>query len=145
MTQSKYDIIYILDPNSTADEIASVASKVEQVTADVKGSVVKKDEWGRRRLAYHIGRHREGHYVFYEVSVEPTAIDEIARNLRLLEKVIKYQVVKEEISHRKIKPARKKTSRPAGMDVSPRPSPRPAPRPAAPVEGAPVPEPPPAV
>jgi small subunit ribosomal protein S6 len=130
MSQFKYDLIYIVDPNSTSEEVASVATKVEQLTAAASGSVVKKEEWGRRRLAYRIGRHREGIYAFFQITVDTKTIDEITRNLRLIEKVVKFMVVKEEISHRKPKPPRKKTSRPAGEGVN-RPTFRPPNRPSA--------------
>jgi small subunit ribosomal protein S6 len=137
MSQSKYELIYILDVNSTAEEIAAVATKVEQVTVELQGVVLKKEEWGRRRLAYRVQKHREGHYVFYELTLDAKAVEEVCRNLRLMEKVIKFMAVKEEISRRKIKPARKRTPRPPGSEMSSRPSMRPNPRPSTPVESAP--------
>jgi hypothetical protein len=51
-----------------------------------------------------VKKHREGHYVFYHVSMEPETVAEITRNLRLLEKVIKFTIVKDEISHLKPRP-----------------------------------------
>jgi small subunit ribosomal protein S6 len=104
----KYDVIYILDPNATAEEGTAVSSKIEQIVADAKGTILKKDDWGKRRLAYSVKKHREGHYIFYHLSVTTETIAEITRNLRLLEKVIKFSVVKDTISHlkAKVKPPR---------------------------------------
>jgi|SRR5581483_7578549 len=104
----KYDVIYILDPNATAEEMAAVSTKVEQIVTDSKGAVLKKDDWGKRRLAYMVKKHREGHYVFFHLSISTEAIAEVTRNLRLLEKVIKFSVVKDTISHLKpkVKPVR---------------------------------------
>ena len=104
MHQKKYDVIYIMEPNSSAEDLAAVSTKIEQIIADAKGSVLKKDDWGKRRLAYMVKKHREGHYVFYHLTMEPDTVAEIARNLRLIEKVIKYTIVKDEISHLKPKP-----------------------------------------
>jgi small subunit ribosomal protein S6 len=108
MIQHKYDVIYILDPNATTEEGAAVSAKVEQIVADTKGTILKKDDWGKRRLAYSVKKHREGHYIFYHVTVSTDAVAEITRNLRLLEKVIKFSIVKDEISHlkAKVKPPR---------------------------------------
>jgi len=108
----KYDVIYILDPNATSEDAAAVATKVEQITADAKGTILKKDDWGKRRLAYLVQKHREGHYIFYHLSLSTDAVAEIQRNLRLMEKVIKFSIVKDTISHlkAKVKPARVKTS-----------------------------------
>ena len=99
----KYDVIYIADPNSTTEELAAVSAKIEQITADTQGTVLKKDDWGKRRLAYLVKKHREGHYVFFHLSITTEAIAEITRNLRLMEKVIKFSVVRDEISHLKPK------------------------------------------
>ena len=114
----KYDVIYILDPGATTEEMTAVATKVEQIVNDAKGTVLKKDDWGKRRLAYLVKKHREGHYVFFHVSVTPETIAEITRNLRLLEKVIKFSIVKDTISHLKPKPKPVRTPRPAGSEGS---------------------------
>ena len=144
----KYDLIYILDPNSTPEDATAVSTKMEQIVADTKGTVLKKDDWGRRRLAYLVQKHREGHYVFMHISVTPETIAEITRNLRLMEKVIKFSMVKDTISHlkAKVKPPRVKTStegsssrpgssRPYQSHSTPRPTEapsNPSPAPAAP-------------
>jgi small subunit ribosomal protein S6 len=104
MHQKKYDVIYIMEPDSSAEDLSAVSSKIEQIVTDAKGSILKKDDWGKRRLAYLVKKHREGHYVFFHVTMEPETVAEVARNLRLLEKVIKFTIVKDEISHLKPKP-----------------------------------------
>jgi len=109
---SKYDVIYILNPNATTEEAAAVSAKVEQIVTDSKGTVLKKDDWGKRRLAYLVQKHREGHFIFFHLSIDTAAIAEVTRNLRLMEQVIKFSVVKDTISHlkAKVKPVRVKTS-----------------------------------
>ena len=107
-TLLKYDVIYILDPNATTEEAAAVSTKVEQIVAEAKGTVLKKDDWGKRRLAYMVKKNREGHYIFFHLSISTETIAEVTRNLRLMEKVIKFSVVKDTISHlkAKVKPVR---------------------------------------
>lgn len=107
-TLLKYDVIYILDPNATTEEAAAVSTKIEQIVADAKGIVLKKDDWGKRRLAYMVKKNREGHYIFFHLSITTETIAEITRNLRLMEKVIKFSVVRDTISHlkAKVKPPR---------------------------------------
>ncbi len=104
----KYDVIYILDPGAAPEEMTAVSAKVEQITADTKGTVLKKDDWGKRRLAYAVKKHRDGHYIFFHLQVSTEGIAEVTRNLRLMEKVIKFSIVKDTISHLKpkVKPVR---------------------------------------
>jgi small subunit ribosomal protein S6 len=139
----KYDVIYILNPNATTEEAAAVSAKVEQIVADSKGTVLKKDDWGKRRLAYLVQKHRDGHFIFYHLAIDTTTVAEVTRNLRLMEHVIKFSVVKDTISHlkAKVKPVRVKTStegtssrpgsvrpmnRTSGAPVNPSPAPTPA-------------------
>jgi small subunit ribosomal protein S6 len=112
MSHLKYDVIYILNPNASVEEAAAVSAKVEQIVADSKGTVLKKDDWGKRRLAYLVQKHRDGNFIFYHLSIDTTTVAEVTRNLRLLENVIKFSVVKDTISHlkAKVKPVRVKTS-----------------------------------
>jgi small subunit ribosomal protein S6 len=119
VSQLKYDVIYILDPNSTVEEQTVVSAKVEQVVAESKGTILKKEEWGKRRLAYLVQKHRDGHYVFFHVQVSTEAVAELSRNLRLLEKVIKFMIVKDTISHLKPRPKPIRKAPEEGASVRP--------------------------
>jgi small subunit ribosomal protein S6 len=119
VSQLKYDVIYILDPNSTVEEQTAVSTKVEQVVAESKGTVLKKEEWGKRRLAYTVQKHRDGHYVFFHVQVSTETVAELNRNLRLLEKVIKFMIVKDTISHLKPRPKPVRKAPEEGASVRP--------------------------
>ncbi len=119
MSLIKYDVIYILDPNSTVEDQTAVSTKVEQIVAESKGTILKKDDWGKRRLAYMVGKHREGHYVFFHVQVSTEAVAELNRNLRLLEKVIKFMIVKDTISHLKPRPKPIRKAPEEGASVRP--------------------------
>jgi small subunit ribosomal protein S6 len=126
--QQKYEVIYILDPGTSAEDSQVVAAKIEQIVADAKGTVGKKEEWGKRRLAYLVQKQREGIYWFFQILVDAATIDEVTRNLRLFEKVIKFMVVKDDFSNRKSKSKKPKSvSAHPTSHVSPHGS---APRPA---------------
>jgi small subunit ribosomal protein S6 len=107
--QQKYEVIYILDPNTSAEDAQVVAAKIEQIVADAKGTVGKKDEWGKRRLAYLVQKQREGLYWYFQLLVDTATVAEITRNLRLFEKVIKFMVVKDDFSGRKSKSKKPKS------------------------------------
>jgi len=136
----KYDVIYILDPNSTTEDQAVVSAKVEQIVTEHKGTVLKKDDWGKRRLSYLVQKHREGHYIFYHLQISTETVAEITRNLRLLEKVIKFSVVKDTISHLKPRPrpVRTSTPRPATSSGPSAPHHRSPDAPGAPASSAPT-------
>jgi len=57
------------------------------------GEVVKVDRWGKRRLAYEIGRQSEGSYLIVECRADPAAMKELDRVLALADEVLRFKVV----------------------------------------------------
>jgi small subunit ribosomal protein S6 len=90
-----YELTFVVrvDPN---EEVMNEA--VDQVKAwveaDDKGTVTRVDRWGRRRLAYEIDSQREGYYVLFEADIEPDHVDEVERDLKLANQILRYLIVK---------------------------------------------------
>ena len=60
------------------------------------GQIVKVSPWGRRRLAYAIGPHREGSYHIVVFDAPPEAIVELERSLHITEEVMRHLVTRVE-------------------------------------------------
>ena len=56
----RYEVIYIITPEATDEVVADLHKQVEAVVQRFGGSIERTENWGRRRLAYEIARHREG-------------------------------------------------------------------------------------
>jgi small subunit ribosomal protein S6 len=68
--------------------------RVEQIVANYGGQIVKVSQWGRRRLAYPIERHRDGFYVFIDMILTPETVVELERTLKVSEIVLRHMVRK---------------------------------------------------
>src|SRR5947209_15737785 len=66
--------------------------RVEQAVTTHEGQIVKVNQWGRRRLAYPIERHRDGIYVFIDMILTPESVSELERNLKVSEIVLRHMV-----------------------------------------------------
>ena len=88
-----YELVYIVRPDMEDEEREKVISKVDQLVANTGGQVNKVERWGKRRLAYPIGKLREGFYVLSHVQLEPQMVKEVERNLDLAEEIIRYLIV----------------------------------------------------
>ncbi len=88
-----YEVVYILD--SSLDR-ASVESKIDALHGALGGEVTAVDHWGVRQLAYPIKKATTGCYVIAHVTVDPTALPEFERLLRLDEQVMRYLIVTNE-------------------------------------------------
>jgi small subunit ribosomal protein S6 len=87
-----YEIAIVLHPDLEID-IESATSKVEKIIELAKGKIVKKDNWGKRKLAYKIKKQDWGIYVFYNVQLDPSAVAQIEGTLRITEEVMRYLIV----------------------------------------------------
>jgi small subunit ribosomal protein S6 len=86
----------VLDPNL---EEAVTEAAINRVTSTVtqRGGVVESQEaWGRRRLAYPIGRTRDGNYILWRLKLDAPAVAEVERQLKLMESVIRHLLVRVE-------------------------------------------------
>jgi small subunit ribosomal protein S6 len=87
-----YELGFILNPEVSEDEIRSLLDRIEQIVANYGGQIFKVNQWGRRRLAYPIERHRDGYYIFIDMTLTPETVTEIERTLRVSETVFRYMM-----------------------------------------------------
>ena len=91
-----YELTFIIAPGFEDEDIQAVVEKVSGWIEADGGQVTSVDFWGQRRLAYPIQDYSEGIYVLLNVQLEPTALDELERNLKLDTSVIRYLLVRVE-------------------------------------------------
>jgi len=87
-----YELAFILSPEVSEEETRATMDRVEQVVTTHDGQIVKVNQWGRRRLAYPIERHRDGIYVFIDMILTPESVSELERTLKVSEIVLRHMV-----------------------------------------------------
>ena len=94
MADRQYELVYILPPDTTEQQVAELHEQVEQVVARLNGNIEKNENWGRRRLAYEIGHHKEGVYVLDVINGSGELMKELDRRLKVMDMVIRHSVVR---------------------------------------------------
>ena len=89
-----YEIMFIVNPNTPEEELDKINSQIEGVITTGGGQIQKIEKMGRRKLAYEIGKNREGHYVLFVAGANGDIIREVERRLRVMDTVIKYITVR---------------------------------------------------
>jgi small subunit ribosomal protein S6 len=89
-----YEIMFIVNPNAVDEEIDKINSQIEGVITAGGGKVEKIEKMGKRRLAYEVDKHREGHYVLFVIAANGDIVKECERRLRVMDPVIKYLTVR---------------------------------------------------
>jgi len=90
----KYELVYVLAPEVSEDGVAELHQQIEAIVARFGGQIEKTDNWGRRRLAYEIGRHKEATYVLETIDGSGELMKEIERRLKVNEQVLRQLVVR---------------------------------------------------
>ena len=96
-----YEITFIARQDLSKPDIDRLTKEYSDIITAQNGAVVKEEYWGLRPLAYRVNKARKGHYILLGVESPSAAIDEVIRNMRLSEEVIRFLSVKVE----KIDPA----------------------------------------
>ncbi len=91
-----YELLLMLNPSLDEETRASVLDKVQGVITADGGVVDSSDTWGKRKLAFEIGKMNEGDYELIEFHTAPAAIAELDRVLHITDPVVRYMLVNRE-------------------------------------------------
>jgi small subunit ribosomal protein S6 len=92
----EYELVYILNPQVDPDEADRIAQRVQDIVQRLGGKITKVEQWGRRKLAYHIGKFSRGVFVCVRMVGYEGLVAELERNLRNADMVIRFQTVRRE-------------------------------------------------
>lgn len=85
-----YELLVVLQPDLDETSLADITKKIDGWVTEAGGKVEKTDNWGKRRLAYHIRKQREGQYILFLLTLQPSSTTELERNMRFLEPVMRH-------------------------------------------------------
>lgn len=86
----RYETIFILRPDSGEAQIKEIIKRFEGLIAAGSGEPIETEEWGARELAYKIKGERRGYYVRLDYVAAGPVMNEIERNLKISDAVLRY-------------------------------------------------------
>ena len=93
-TMNNYETLYVLKPTLTDEETAANIAKIEEILVKNGAEILATNKMGMRRLAYPVEKNERGVYTIVYFKAEGTIVNELERNLKFNEEVIKYLTVK---------------------------------------------------
>jgi small subunit ribosomal protein S6 len=91
-----YEHTFIARQDLSPQQAQALADTYSGVVTENGGEVTKNEYWGLRNLAYRIKKNRKGHYLHLNLRATAAAIDELERQERLSDDVIRYLTVRVE-------------------------------------------------
>ena len=89
-----YELVAIISPEVDEDGVSKIVDKVTQSINSRGGAVEEIKNWGKRRLAYPVGRFMEADYILARFKLLPKSVKELEREIDALGDILRYLVVK---------------------------------------------------
>jgi small subunit ribosomal protein S6 len=89
-----YESVFITRQDIPAQEVEALAERFQGIIAEHGGKVEKREYWGLKNLAYRIKKNRKGHYTLFQMDAPSDAVQEMERNMRISEDVLRYLTVR---------------------------------------------------
>ena len=91
-----YENVFIARQDISAAQVEALADAFTGIVTAQGGQVTKREYWGLRNLSYRIKKNRKGHYILFNLDAPPPAVNELERNMRINEDVLRYITVRVE-------------------------------------------------
>ena len=89
-----YECVLIARNDVTQQQVDAIADGIGAQLETDGGAVKKREYWGLRSLAYRIKKNRKGHYLLLGLDIQPPALSEMERQLRLNEDVLRFLTIR---------------------------------------------------
>jgi len=89
-----YESVFIARQDISPAQAEALADTFTGILKERGGDVTKREYWGLRSISYRIKKNRKGHYILLNVDAPPAAVQEMERNMRLNEDVLRFMTVR---------------------------------------------------
>jgi len=91
-----YEHVYLARQDLSAQQVEELTAKLAGVIGEAGGKVTKTEYWGLKSLSYRIRKNRKAHITLLNVDALPATLNEVERQERLNEDVLRYLTIRVE-------------------------------------------------
>ena len=88
-----YETLFVVHPEK-APRVKEFIERFKKVIEGQEGVMSQVDEWGMRDLAYKIEKQGRGHYTLLRYRSSGKGVEELERNLKLTDGILRYLTVR---------------------------------------------------
>ena len=89
-----YEHVFLSRQDSSAQQVEELTAQFKGVIEQMGGKVHKVEQWGVKSLSYRLRKNRKAHFTLFNVEGPAAALNEIERQERLNEDVLRYLTVR---------------------------------------------------
>jgi len=91
-----YEHVYLARQDLSPQQVEEMTTQFKGVIEQNGGKIAKEEYWGVKSLSYRIKKNRKAHMTLFNIDAPPAAINEIERQERLNEDVLRYLTIRVE-------------------------------------------------
>ena len=92
-----YESIFVVRPSLSDEDTHKVIEKMKGVVEKSGATLLKSENWGKKKLAYEVKRERKGTFVYFRFKAGSQVVSELERSYRLEDSVIKFMTIRQEL------------------------------------------------
>jgi small subunit ribosomal protein S6 len=89
-----YEHVFLTRQDASAQQVEELTTQFKSIIEQTGGKVSKAEQWGVKSLAYRLRKNRKAHFTLLNVDAPPAALNEIERQERLSEDVLRYLTIR---------------------------------------------------
>ena len=89
-----YEHVFLTRQDASAQQVEELTAQFKGVIEQMGGKVAKTEQWGVKSLSYRLRKNRKAHFTMFNVDVPATALNEIERQERLSEDILRYITIR---------------------------------------------------
>lgn len=89
-----YETVFVTRQDLSQGQNDDLAKKLQEIVQENGGKVVNTEYWGLRQLAYKINKNKKGHYTLFHIDGPSVSKDELERNMRISDDVLRFMSVR---------------------------------------------------
>src|SRR5438128_12633409 len=89
-----YEHVFLTRQDASTQQVEELTAQFKGVIEQMGGKVAKLEQWGVKSLSYRLRKNRKAHFTLLNIDAPPAVINEIERQERLNEDVLRYLSVR---------------------------------------------------
>lgn len=89
-----YEHVFIARQDASAQQVEDLTAQFKGIVEGLGGKIAKSEYWGVKTLSFRIRKNRKAHFTLFNIDGPPAAINEVERQERLNEDVLRFMTVR---------------------------------------------------
>ncbi|KTD21141.1 30S ribosomal protein S6 [Legionella londiniensis] len=88
-----YEIVFLVHPDQS-EQVPAMLERYEGIISKHNGTIHRKEDWGRRQLAYTINDVHKAHYILMNIECNLAALDELKNAFKFNDAILRHLIIK---------------------------------------------------